>query len=116
MDDLKCKPKDPVVEKPVEVKPILAQTAMQLPEGIPAEPEGLPPEREPSAASCPGRPHRAARSHRQRQVTFSDGKGADWPSTTGAARCRAAREGYKPTQKCDGFQTELQSALAKMGF
>jgi len=51
---------------------------MQLRKEFPPEPEGLPPEREPSAAVSVQSITSRGPEPRQRQSHFSDGKGADW--------------------------------------
>ena len=114
MDDLKLQPKDPVVEKPAEVK--AEDPALK---GLP--PEGA--ELEPTAATSGGVSVSVdqlaqAGTMVSGKVTFSDGKSGDWHlDQTGRLGVAPHEKGYKPSQEdVMAFQTELQNALAKMGF
>ncbi len=52
------------------------------------------------------------------KVTFSDGNTAEWYlDQTGRLGIAPAVQGYRPSQEdVMAFQTELQNALAKLGF
>lgn len=109
MDDLGVKPKDK--EPPPEPKPV-SQAA-------PAQPGNeTPGEAAPVGGVSVGvdqvtRPGALVSG----QVTFSDGKQAEWYlDQTGRLGVIPKEEGYKPSQTdIIDFQTELQNQLAKLG-
>ena len=114
VDDLKLMPKDPVSAEPT---PPPAQQAPLAKE----EPAALEEEAAPTGTGAVSvtvdqlaRPGTMISG----KVTFSDGNVADWYlDQTGRLGVSPKVQGYRPSQEdVIAFQTELQSALAKMGF
>ncbi|MBA4150499.1 MAG: hypothetical protein H0X66_20500 [Verrucomicrobia bacterium] len=112
VDDLKLMPKDPVVVVPPQPEP--APTA----EGVPAEAAGEE-VGTPIAGNVSVTVDQVTRPGAMisGKVTFSDGNTGDWYlDQTGRLGVSPTVEGYRPSQEdVVTFQTELQSALAKLG-
>lgn len=114
VDDLKLMPKDPVVVEPPKPEPAAAPGG-----GIPLEATGDEPGT-PVAGSVSVTVDQVTRPGAMisGKVTFSDGNTADWYlDQTGRLGVSPTVEGYRPSQEdVVLFQTELQNALAKLGF
>ena len=122
LDDLKLKPKDP--EPPKSPAPDLKT---QKPAAEPDDAGALPVDDDSAEETAAGAPGKVKVSVDQiarpgalvsGQVTFSDGKTADWYlDQTGRLGVAPREKGYKPSQEdVVAFQTGLQNELAKMGF
>lgn len=121
MDDLKVKPKDPVLAAPVlvggnppasqEQAPPLAGP-MEDPAGLAGKPAGAP-----GGISLTVDQVTRAGSLVSGTVTFSDGNESVWYlDQLGRLGMAPKTQGYRPSQEVlQAFQLELQNELARMG-
>jgi hypothetical protein len=132
LDDLRLKPKE--LEPPPAPTPDLGKKVPDHPAAAtaPGAEAGLVPEEEmddpgPEDPALPEGPSNVSVSVDRLarpgalvsgNVTFSDGKAAQWYSDqTGRLGIVAKEQGYRPSQTdLMAFQTQLQSELAKLGF
>lgn len=121
MDDLKVKPKDPVLAAPVLVgsNPPASQGQAPPPAGPMEDPAGLAgkPAAAPGGISLTVDQVTRAGSLVSGTVTFSDGNGAVWYlDQLGRLGMVPKTQGYRPSQEdLQAFQLELQNELARMG-
>ena len=121
MDDLKVKPKDPVLTAPVLIgsKPPGGQEQAPPLPGPMDEPASLAekPPGTPGGLSLTVDQVTRAGSLVSGTVTFSDGNGAVWYlDQMGRLGMTPKTQGYRPSQEdLQAFQLELQSELARMG-
>ena len=117
VDDLKLTPKDAEAPKRVD---LAAPTAAVAPGGVSPEPEA------PAAPAAAGAGKASLTvdqiavpgSLASGNVTFSDGKSAQWYlDEMGRLGLAPKEKGYRPApEDVQAFQTELQGTLQKMGF